>query len=177
MGADPFFQYADGHDPATAFQQARRWALQEHGHGGYTGSVAEKDTYTVITDRPLTTADAKTLARELLACADPRINDKRGPAGAIAIRHELRTLDVPGLPQSGYGQSLHGTELDEVLAVCRRRWGLYTDETVAAARWHDETGSGIPPLGRARLTLRRNPSKSSTTPSPDGWLFFGVAGS
>jgi hypothetical protein len=175
VGADPFLQYAEGPDPATAFRQARRQALHEHGHDGNTGSVAQKDTYTIITDRPLTPGDAETLARELLACADPRIADKRGPAGAVAVRTELRTIDVPGLPQPAHGQRLRGTELDAVLAMCRRWWLLYADETVVAARWSAEAGSGSPPLGCARLTLRRSPSDPCTTPVPDGWLFFGMA--
>ncbi|WP_125810669.1 hypothetical protein [Actinoplanes sp. ATCC 53533] len=85
MGATPFEQYADVPDPDAAFAAARQSALHQHGHGGYTGSLAEKDSYLVITSTPVSPDQAKALAADLIRRADPRIDDKWGPAGAIAV--------------------------------------------------------------------------------------------
>ncbi|GAA2617275.1 hypothetical protein [Paractinoplanes durhamensis] len=88
MGADTFTHYQAGADAETAFVQARKEALHQHGHGGYSGTLAEKDTFLVITDQPMSAQAAKALAGELIERNDPRIEDKRGPAGAIASRSQ-----------------------------------------------------------------------------------------
>jgi hypothetical protein len=85
------------------------------------------------------------LARELIACAGPWINDRRGPAGAIAVRAELGTVQVRDLPQPGYGLVLRGADLGAVVAICRQRQLLHTDET-------------SPPGGAARPDTAGHPS-------------------
>lgn len=50
MGASTFYSKAKGKDAAEAFRHAVDAARYEHGHGGYTGTVAEKSDFVVITD-------------------------------------------------------------------------------------------------------------------------------
>ncbi|MFY1595542.1 hypothetical protein [Micromonospora sp. WMMD737] len=85
MGASEFQQYVDGVDPSEAFRDAREDARYEYGNRGYTGSLAEKDDYVVIADKPTSRELAEALASRLMRDDDPRISDKWGPAGAIAI--------------------------------------------------------------------------------------------
>ena len=78
MGAAWFDQYADGTDPAAAFLAACDDARSEHGHR-YSGTIAEKDDYVIITATPMDPEQAQTLAADLMHRADPRIDDKGGP--------------------------------------------------------------------------------------------------
>jgi hypothetical protein len=48
MGADQFYSVGKGETIAKAFAVARDEAFYEYGHRGYTGSLAEKDSYVVI---------------------------------------------------------------------------------------------------------------------------------
>jgi hypothetical protein len=177
MGAMTFEQYADGADPEVAFGSAREDALYEHGHGGYSGTLAEKDDYVIITRQPKTEAEATALASELMDRDDPRISDKWGPAGAIPVKTATRTIEVPQLPHPGRGITLHGADLDTVVQICRERNVLAADDTVTAALWTDAAGRGNPPTGSARLTVQRSPASLAARTQPDGWLFFGWASS
>ncbi|MFD8022545.1 hypothetical protein ACFV6G_19240 [Streptomyces lavendulae] len=80
-----FTHIESGATAEEAFQRAREAALYEYGHGGYTGSIAEKDTYLVF-DEPRTGADEATDRAAHLLDVDQRISDKRGPAGALPVR-------------------------------------------------------------------------------------------
>lgn len=84
MGASTFTTVGRGNDAPHAFELARNEAAYEHGHGGYTGTIAEKDSF-VVTDRRIfpdrKTAEAH--ADQLINQGDPRIDDKWGPAGAV----------------------------------------------------------------------------------------------
>lgn len=42
MGAEQFVTYAKGSNMQDAFHSAHEEAAWEHGHGGYTGTIAEK---------------------------------------------------------------------------------------------------------------------------------------
>lgn len=94
MGGTNFEHYAPGKDLNEAFRTARAEAAHEHGHGGYTGTVAEKDDVVVISRTPVSLEEAYTLAEELMSKDDPRINDKWGPAGAIAVVTGRRTAQL-----------------------------------------------------------------------------------
>jgi hypothetical protein len=82
---------ADGPDPAKAFDAAKEAAYWYDGHAGYTGTIAEKDSYVVITDGPIPEHEADELAERVMAADDERISDKWGPAGAIAIGQDGNT--------------------------------------------------------------------------------------
>ncbi len=45
MGAEQFFTVSLGRNPHQAFDKAVEQAYWDYGHGGYTGSIAEKDGF------------------------------------------------------------------------------------------------------------------------------------
>jgi hypothetical protein len=102
VGAWVFEQYADGVDIAVAFAGARRAAADEHGHGGYSGTIAEKDDYVVITHQLMSLDEAHQLARGLIDRQDRRINDKWGPAGAIPVRNSTVQADTAQTSRDGW---------------------------------------------------------------------------
>lgn len=76
-----------------AFKKAKEEAFYIHGHGGYTGSIAEKETFTLITSRIVNEDEVRDLAREAMhADDDPfdfnSIGSKYGPAGALKVRQD-----------------------------------------------------------------------------------------
>ena len=92
MGATTFMNYYGVMRRTTrgqadeVFEYARKNAQYENGHSGYTGTIAEKDSFTVISDEGISYAKAFKLADDLIEKSDARIDDKWGPAGAIRIK-------------------------------------------------------------------------------------------
>lgn len=83
MGASTFEVVARGKTAQEAFNSAVSQAQYESGHGGYTGTIAEKRSFTMI---PLPQGrDPRDFINELIDKADPRIDDKWGPAGCIDL--------------------------------------------------------------------------------------------
>lgn len=97
MGATTFLVTQQGIDPAQAFTSARATAKFETGHGGYTGTIAEKDHFVLIARSPLWLSAAQRQAQALLDADDDRIIDKWGPAGAIPYVAETKELEIVGL--------------------------------------------------------------------------------
>lgn len=88
MGAETFvtvIKKSEKKTPALAFALAQERARYEHGHGGYTGSIAEKTSFKLIVGKTKATTrdEAERQAYELIDAEDPRIDDKWGPAGCI----------------------------------------------------------------------------------------------
>jgi hypothetical protein len=84
MGSQVFFDYAEGADAKQAFNAAVEEAAYMHGHGGYTGTIAEKHGFGVLS-KPLSREAAEALADKMLEEGHPAIDDKWGPAGAIPV--------------------------------------------------------------------------------------------
>ena len=83
MGADTFTTRAKGKTPKEAFAAALDQAQYDHGHSGYSGTIAEKHAFTVI---PLPQGkEPGAYAYELIDARDRRIDDKWGPAGCIDL--------------------------------------------------------------------------------------------
>lgn len=85
MGAEAFVQLhvcdVDKVSAEQAFDQALEHAHYEHGHAGYSGTLAEKTSFVVI---PLPDgANACELAYQLTDNDDLRIFNKWGPAGCL----------------------------------------------------------------------------------------------
>ncbi|MCW6004303.1 hypothetical protein K1W54_06870 [Micromonospora sp. CPCC 205371] len=194
MGAATFNQYADGSDPDAAFDTARDDARHEHGHGGYTGTLAEKDGYVIITATPMDPEQAQTLAADLIDRADPRIDDKWGPAGAIAVRQPTRTVTVDQLAGSATNTwPLDEQALAQITQVARQRGLIGQDETIEDGRLSSHRPTNRPHTwpaqgrltartityteGTAQLTVRKSPEALAAQTCPDGWLFFGWASS
>lgn len=53
MGANEFLVVVQGHTMDEAFQEAVRSAQWEHGHGGYSGTIAEKSGYVDFGELPV----------------------------------------------------------------------------------------------------------------------------
>ena len=85
MGAEVFSCTAGGSTVGEAFSAAVEQAQWEHGHGGYTGTIAEKDSWTMVADEAMTLNDAEELGGRLVDECDERIDNKHGPAGAIQL--------------------------------------------------------------------------------------------
>lgn len=85
MGAQTFAERGVGKTAKEAFLAAREQALYDEGHNGYTGTIAEKSSFTLISKEAMTLAAAERLADELIEKGDARIDDKWGPAGCIPL--------------------------------------------------------------------------------------------
>lgn len=83
MGAQEFSVKSKGIHAAEAFRRAVNQAMYDHGHSGYTGSIAEKQVFVVI--QVPEGQDPEDYAEELLQKDDDRIRDKWGPAGAVRL--------------------------------------------------------------------------------------------
>jgi hypothetical protein len=89
MGACNFSQYEavrkgeHGPDAKTCFRRAVESAQWEHGHGGYTGTLAEKHGFVMIEPPVRNLKAAYKRAHELVM--DDRVSDKWGPAGCIRV--------------------------------------------------------------------------------------------
>ena len=89
MGANTFVNSTSAKDAKTAFDSLVRQAQYEDGHGGYTGTIAEKRSFTMI---PLPAGkEIKSYINELIAAGDRRIDDKWGPAGCIDAGPDPKT--------------------------------------------------------------------------------------
>jgi hypothetical protein len=88
MGATTFGTKSSGKTAKEAFAEAVQEARYMHGHGGYSGTIAEKRSFTMITPPSnvgKTEKDLIKYAWELIDKGDPRVDDKWGPAGCIAL--------------------------------------------------------------------------------------------
>jgi hypothetical protein len=84
MGACDFTVGAKGATAKEAFSRAIEDARYERGHGGYTGTIAEKGTFVKL-GAAKTKKEAYALAQQFMDDGDPRIDDKWGPAGCIEV--------------------------------------------------------------------------------------------
>ena len=91
MGATTFITPQEGARVEEAFREAVAAARFEHGHGGYTGTVAAKNDF-VIVDRTVRWLD------EAWAEAEARLErgsfDKYGPCGALPYASPTREVQV-----------------------------------------------------------------------------------
>jgi len=85
MGAHTFFTRSSGRDAKSAFQNAVKDAQYHHGRAGYTGTIAEKTSFTEIPVEEVGDTDPDEYASQLIREQDPRIDSKWGPAGCIPL--------------------------------------------------------------------------------------------
>lgn len=161
MGADRFFTEHEGTDVDVAFNAAREQALRQEGHGGYTGTIAEKDAVTVISATPMPADDAHALAERLLANKDARVDDKAGPCGAIAVSGGVRTVQIT-IPPTDRGWPTPREAIECVLSLGE---GLSIDGHPTGVFEHDERTHRIV-SGTAGVRIRGGDQHT-------GWLFFG----
>lgn len=80
MGSRSFMTKSSGKTAEEAFNSAVHEAQYEYGHGGYTGTIAEKNSF-IMVDLPKNTSP-RDHAYKLL---DDTIVDKWGPAGCFNL--------------------------------------------------------------------------------------------
>jgi hypothetical protein len=85
MGACNFENIAAGKTAREAFSAAVAEAKYEYGHGGYTGTIAEKRGFVMMSDGALPLEKARALADRAIDDGDARIDDKWGPAGCVPL--------------------------------------------------------------------------------------------
>lgn len=86
MGANVFMTVGLGNTAKKAFDKAVYEARYQHGHGGYTGTIAEKNSFVVIPVPDGITAFQ--YAEQLIDADDERICDKWGDAGCIHVKDD-----------------------------------------------------------------------------------------
>lgn len=83
MGACDFRCRESGASAKQAFAKAVTRARYDHGHAGYSGTIAEKSSFVEI---PVPAGlDPAQYADQLLVDGDARVDDKWGPAGCIKV--------------------------------------------------------------------------------------------
>jgi hypothetical protein len=85
MGAETFVNVANGDSAKQAFSEAVKEAQYDYGHAGYTGTIAEKDSFVMISCPD--GIDPFKFAEQLINEGDERIDDKWGPAGCIDCKN------------------------------------------------------------------------------------------
>ena len=98
MGAESFVCTSCGVDAKEAFKFAVEQAQYDHGHAGYTGTIAEKDAFVMLKYPGNLEAvkcgneNPRNLAYQ--HCDDAEVQDKWGPAGCwdvgITLQGETR---------------------------------------------------------------------------------------
>ena len=92
MGACEFTTTAKGKTAQEAFEAAQKQARYDHGHAGYTGTIAEKHSFVMIPLAGLEREKGESVeevalnhAAWLMEQGDKRIDDKWGPAGCVSL--------------------------------------------------------------------------------------------
>ena len=116
MGATDFSVKVMAKTAREAFQKAVEEAKYEYGHGGYTGTIAEKDSFQMISVPH--GKDPEDYAFHLIV-NDSRVSDKWGPAGCILLKtHESTVKEkVP--------QNATKAKVENIVQKGTRKWITY----------------------------------------------------
>ena len=85
MGACTFQSVGCGKTAKEAFTGLREIALHEYGHRGYSGTIAEKDSFIEVTVAKSIIEDRAALQAKIDELTNTQFDDKWGPAGCIKI--------------------------------------------------------------------------------------------
>lgn len=89
MGAETFSQVASGATAQEAFRAAVEQARYDYGHAGYTGTIAEKDSFIMLDVSDERLAEIQQQRWFDYSGDDPlweKVDDKWGPAGCIDLK-------------------------------------------------------------------------------------------
>jgi hypothetical protein len=84
MGAEQFINTYKGASAAEAFDACVKQALYDHGHSGYSGTIAEKSSFIMLGVAP-SMSEAVERTREIMRRSGSPVDDKWGPAGCIRV--------------------------------------------------------------------------------------------
>jgi hypothetical protein len=91
MGADQFSVCSKGKTAAEAFSKAVEEARYEDGHGGYTGTIAEKNDFKMVTVPQ--GKDPMDYVDDCMEDDDHFCQDKWGPAGCVEVKPASKDQD------------------------------------------------------------------------------------
>jgi hypothetical protein len=87
MGAEQFFTTSSGKTAKAAFKSAVDDALYDHGHSGYSGTIAEKQDFIMCSkDVFASYTEAEDFAYKLMDDPNCPVDDKWGPAGCVLFK-------------------------------------------------------------------------------------------
>ena len=167
MGAQDFYDYAFGKTAQDAFHACVDNAQYEHGHGGYSGTIAEKGSFRLL-PTPKTRVDLYDLAACAMSC---------GEEYTYTVWRKLKEGEAP--PQWGYRTSYNDDGTKTTLVPERkkvpaklhdwiRRAARIADDKWGPAAAVEITGKAAQEY-RARAGLKGKRGKV--------FLFFGLASS
>ncbi len=85
MGGTTFMIRVKGKSADAAFRAAVKDAQHEHGHGGYTGTIAEKSSFVTFVGPVDKSVTPEAYAGAMLDDENSQVYDKWGPAGCIKV--------------------------------------------------------------------------------------------
>ena len=85
MGACEFSVSSKGKTAAEAFSKAVSDAQYESGHGGYSGTIAEKGSFRMTQERASTMKEAMAVVDQHMGDDGSPFQDKWGDAGCIRV--------------------------------------------------------------------------------------------
>lgn len=92
MGANTFYNTSTNPNADAAFRELTESSRFQSGHQ-YSGEIGMKHEFVVIQRTPLAPEAAAALADQLIDNADARVDDKFGPAGAIPLSTNGKTVE------------------------------------------------------------------------------------
>lgn len=110
MGATTFSSVGTGSTMADAFRNRTRAARYVHGHGGYTGTIAEKHEF--VEAKVPAGVDPLTFARwieDWIEDADTTDGDANGGAPLVVIDH-MKTCDGGSVRSGHIGPNARGDQ-------------------------------------------------------------------
>lgn len=183
MGANTFETMGRGRNAEAAFRTVVDQARHENGHGGYTGTIAEKHRFVMI-DGPRridgeTDSDYRKRINEyveqLINNGDRRIDDKHGPAGCICVRQPESVVPLSKEKAEQVAKTRHG----ETATIETSRGEATLFVVVKKPGW----GVNVQVAGGYRNALKTAQAQSADEArgmlfAADGeWVFFGWASS
>jgi len=88
MGAEDFYTVSSGKNPEEAFKSAIDETRYECGHRGYTGTIAEKNSFVSCSENVFGSyQEASDYAKNLIDESDDRVDNKWGPAGYVRFKN------------------------------------------------------------------------------------------
>lgn len=117
MGASQFMNISTGKTPEEAFHSVTASARYEHGHGGYSGTIAEKHEYRLLTT-PSGVA-ALDLANWALKYAPPERRNPQWPAEHLP-KFESEVRQIARAADDKWGPAVALEILGEELEALRK---------------------------------------------------------
>ena len=162
-GGAQFVTFSEGEDANRAFRDAVDQAKHEHGHGGYTGTIAEAYDFKVKSRTPMSESDA-------YAYADAHVDDyDKGDCGAVPISKEVVLKREPVTVQVEARNEKEALRKGTLLIKATGRIPPGVSVVVGKA-----AAKPLPGGKGFSVTAERRLSKVGGI---TGWLFFGWASS